>query len=121
MSQHKRFLVISRRPPYGSSHARDALDTALTTAVFEQPVAMLFVDDGVFQLIQGQQPAGIQQKNLGATLSALPLYDIEHLYVCTRALRERGLSAEQCVLPVQPLDKAGIAQLIRHHDVVLSF
>jgi tRNA 2-thiouridine synthesizing protein C len=121
MSEPKRFLVISRRPPYGSSHARDALDTALTTAVFEQPVAMLFLDDGVFQLVREQQPAAIQQKNLGATLSALPMYDIEQLYVCARALHERGLSAEHCVLPVQPLDSAAIAQLIQHHDVVLSF
>ena len=121
MSHQKRFLVISRRPPYGSCHARDALDTALTSAVFEQPVTMLFMGDGVLQLIQAQQPAGIQQKNLAATLSALPLYDIEQLYVCASAMQQRGLKAEDCVLPVQLLDSNAIAELIRQHDVVLSF
>nr|WP_067292238.1 sulfurtransferase complex subunit TusC [Marinobacterium profundum] len=121
MSTNKRFLIISRRPPYGSSHARDALDTALTTAVFEQPVSMLFLDDGVYQLLQAQQPAGIQQKNLGATLSALPMYDIDQLYVCDSALRSRGLGPDDCLLPVQLLDSNAIAQLIRNHDVVLSF
>ncbi len=121
MSTSKRFLVISRHPPYGSSHARDALDTALTTAVFEQPVSMLFLDDGVYQLLQAQQPAAIQQKNLGATLSALPMYDIDQLYACDKALQNRGLQPEDCLLPVQRLDSNGIAELIRTHDVVMSF
>ncbi|UTW13497.1 sulfurtransferase complex subunit TusC [Marinobacterium rhizophilum] len=121
MNTPKRFLVISRRPPYGSSHARDALDTALTTAVFEQPVSMLFLDDGVYQLLQSQEPAAIQQKNLGATLSALPMYDIDQLYACNCAMHNRGLVAEDCLLPVQLLDEDGIAQLIRSHDVVMSF
>lgn len=121
MSTSKRFLVISRRPPYGSSHARDALDTALTTAVFEQPVSMLFLDDGVYQLLQAQQPGGIQQKNLGATLSALPMYDIDQLYACSNAMQSRGLGVDDCLLPVQLLDTDAIAQLIRTHDVVLSF
>jgi len=121
MSESKRFLIISRRPPYGSSHARDALDTALTTAVFEQPVTMLFQGDGVFQLLSDQQPGGVQQKNLAATLSALPMYDIDRLYVCARALGERGLEVGDLVLPVVPLEPAGIAELIRNHDVVMNF
>ncbi|GGO77105.1 sulfurtransferase TusC [Marinobacterium nitratireducens] len=121
MSHSKTFLIISRRPPYGSSHARDALDTALTTAVFEQPVAMLFQGDGVLQLLKGQEPAAVRQKNLGATLSALPMYDIENLYACADALAQRGLTQDDLILPVQPLDRAGIAALIRNHDVVLNF
>jgi tRNA 2-thiouridine synthesizing protein C len=121
MSTRKRFLVISRRPPYGNSHARDALDTALTTAVFEQPVSMLFLDDGVYQLLQAQGPAAIQQKNLGATLSALPMYDIDQLYACSSAMHSRKLQPEDCLLPVQLLDGDGIAQLLRSHDVVMSF
>lgn len=121
MSESKRFLIISRRPPYGSSHARDALDTALTTAVFEQPVTMLFQGDGVFQLLSGQDPGGVQQKNLAATLTALPMYDIDRLYVCARALAERGIEASDLVLPAVPLDAEGIAWLIRDHDVIMNF
>lgn len=121
MSESKSFLIISRRPPYGSSHARDALDTALTTAVFEQPVAVLFQGDGVFQLLKGQEPGGVRQKNLSATLSALPMYDIERLYVCARAMAQRGLNPDDLVLPVEVLDDAGIAGLIRNHDVVMNF
>ncbi|MFC6673090.1 sulfurtransferase complex subunit TusC [Marinobacterium aestuariivivens] len=89
--------------------------------MFEQPVAMLFLGDGVFQLLKGQDPAGLQQKNLSATLSALPMYDIETLYVCARALRERGLETGDLVLPVQVLEPDAIGQLIRQHDVVMSF
>lgn len=121
MSQAKRFLIMSRRPPYGSAHAREALDAALTTAVFEQPVAMLFLDDGVYQLLKDQDSAAIAQKNLAATLGALPLYDIDRIYVCARALRERGLDPQQLVAAVEPLEAGDIADLIRQHDLVLSF
>ena len=50
MSTH-RFLVMTRSAPYGTSAARDALETALTCSVFEQPVTLLFLDNNMIQEI----------------------------------------------------------------------
>jgi tRNA 2-thiouridine synthesizing protein C len=113
-------LVITRSAPYGSSAARDALDVALTCSVFEQPVSLLFLDDAVFQLLKGQSPGGIGQKNLNAVQQSLPLYDIDRLYVGARALAERGLHASDLILPVQTIDEAELASLLADHTTVLS-
>jgi len=115
------FLIINRRAPYTSNHAREGLDAALTAAVFEQPVAMLFMSDGVYQLLKDQQPGAIGQKNLSANLQVLPMYDIEKLYVCSQALAERGLTEAQLVVPVEVLDGDAINALIKQQDRVLTF
>ena len=122
MSQIKKsFLLINRQAPYGSSAARDALDVALTASVFEQDISLLFLADGVFQLLQDQQPQGIQQKNISANLSALPMYDIDQIFVSASALKARGLKKEQLSLPAELLDDQQIAALISRHDQVMSF
>lgn len=120
-SMKKSFLLICRRAPYGQSLAREALDVALTAATFDQQVAMLFLGDGVLQLLKTQQPAVIAQKALDKQLAALPLYDIETVYVEAEALQRRGLSVSDLALPAQPLSAAAIAEHINTHDVVLGF
>ena len=122
MSQIKKsFLLINRQAPYGSSAARDALDVALTASVFEQDISLLFLADGVFQLLKDQQPQEIGQKNLAANLSALPMYDIDQIFVSASAMKERGLDKAQLSLPAELLDDQQIAALISRHDQVMSF
>jgi len=115
------FLIINRRAPYASNQAREGLDAALTAAIFEQDVSMLFLSDAVYQLLKAQQPDAIGQKNLSANLQVLPMYDIDKLYVCAEALATRGLSVGQLVVPVEVLDKAQINALIKQQDRVLTF
>ncbi len=117
----KTFLLICRRAPYGQSLAREALDVALTAATFDQQVAMLFMGDGVLQLLKGQQPAAIAQKALDKQLAALPLYDIETIYVEAEALQQRGLALSDLALPARALSADAIAEHINAHDVVLGF
>ncbi|MET0380012.1 MAG: sulfurtransferase complex subunit TusC [Spongiibacteraceae bacterium] len=117
----KTFLLICRHAPYGNSRAREALDVALTAATFDQPVTMLFLGDGVLQLLRDQQPAAIAQKALDKQLAALPLYDVETIYVEAAALLARGLDSADFALPVQVLTSEQIARQIDTHDVVLGF
>jgi len=117
----KSVLIVNRKPPYGSSAPREALDVALTCGVFEQPVSMLFLGDAVFQLLKGQQPDAIAQKNISANLSVLPMYDIDQLYVSASALATHKLDAADLILPVTALADEQIAPLFAQHDVVLNF
>ena len=117
----KRFLCVCRRPPYGSSLAREALDVALAAAAFDQPVALLFLGDGVLQLLPQQQAPGIDQKPLDKQLAALPLYDVDKLYVDSEALHARQLQPADLALPAQPLTPGEITVLLAEHDVVLGF
>ncbi|QEW06592.1 sulfurtransferase complex subunit TusC [Nitrincola iocasae] len=116
----KRFLLISRAAPYGSSAARDLLDVALTCSVFEQPVSLLLLGDALLQLLPAQNPTAIGQKNLNALQASLELYDIDAIYTDAASLAFHGLDAQQLMLVPEVLQPAQLAELIQNHDVVLS-
>lgn len=116
----KSMLIITRSAPWAGPAAREALDIALAGGAFDLPLAMLFLDDGVFQLANSQAPARLQQKDLTANLQALPLFGVESLYACAHSLSQRGLAADSLNLPVEVLDDAALRTLIGRHDQVIT-
>ncbi|MFV3324961.1 sulfurtransferase complex subunit TusC [Pseudomonas sp. NY15372] len=116
----KSLLIISRQAPWNGPSAREALDIALAGGAFDLPLGMLFLDDGVFQLAPGQQPATLQQKNLAANLQALPMFGVDELFACGHSLAERGLAGDALELPVQVLDDAALVALIARFDQVMT-
>ena len=117
----KKLLLVNRHPPYGSHLARAALDVALAAAAFEQDIALLFVDDGVWQLLPQQHAARIESKSIERTLMSMPLYDIDTFYVSARCLRERGLDPAGLLGSTVALEPEALAAFIEAHDQVLSF
>ncbi|MDB6062105.1 MAG: tRNA 2-thiouridine(34) synthase TusC [Verrucomicrobiaceae bacterium] len=117
----KHFLVVCRRPPYGESFAREAIDVAMAAAAFDQQVALLFLGDGVLQLINRQDGAAISQKSFEKQLSALPLYDVNTIYIDSDALDKRKLSASDLSLPVTLLNRDEITALLSRSDFALNF
>ncbi|SDS15610.1 tRNA 2-thiouridine synthesizing protein C [Halopseudomonas litoralis] len=115
----KSLLIITRQPPARQS-AREALDVALAAAAFGVPCGILFMDDGIFQLMRGQDAGQIGQKSLAANLQALPLYGVEDILVCQHSLGERGLHANQCMLEARAVNNAEIATLLEHYEQVVS-
>lgn len=115
----KSYVFVMRRLPHFSSHVQETLDQILTTAAFDQAVTLVFVDDGVLQLKQGQNASGQRLKNTAAMMSALALYGVEQVYVEQESLAARGLVAEDLCLPVRILPRSQVNDLIRQHDVVM--
>jgi len=103
-------LIIQRTAPYGSQFANESLDLALGFAVMDCDVAMLFVDDGVYQLLKQQAPA--EQKSLAKNFAALPLYGIEQLFCDSDSLTGRGIRPEQLIDGVTLLDASNTRALI---------
>lgn len=114
----KTLTFISRRAPYGEDYARACLDMVMAAAVFDQQVNMVFMDDGVYQLLDGQAPEAIAVKSLARHLTALPLYGVESIHVDKLALAQRGLSADDLVLPVTLADTDALQALIASSDQV---
>lgn len=121
MSDKKSVLILNQHAPYGTSNARDALDVALTCSIFEMPVSMAFLGDGLFQLIKSHNPEQTGHKNLESMLSALPMYDIDQIFVCTEDLEANALSESDLALPVQVVAQTELSDLLNNHDTVLTF
>lgn len=116
----KRFMYVNRKAPYGTIYALECLEMVLVAAAFDQDVSMVFVDDGVYQLVKGQDTKAINMKNFSPTYRALEGYDVEKLYVEKESLAARGLTAGDLVVPVEVLSAAELTEVMAAQDVVLS-
>jgi tRNA 2-thiouridine synthesizing protein C len=117
----KKFMFVNRKAPYGTIHALESLEVVLIAATFDQDVSLAFLDDGVYELVKGQNSKAIGIKNFSPTYRALEGYDVEKLYVERESLDERGLSEADLLVPVEVLSSAGMAELMAGQDVILSF
>ena len=116
----RHILYLLRKSPYSSSNALEAIESALVAGVFEQNVAVLFKDDGVWQLLKGQIGAAINRRTVGNVMQALPQYDVEQLYACRDSLEARGLGLADLALTVKPLSLDEQRELIAHQDAVVN-
>jgi tRNA 2-thiouridine synthesizing protein C len=135
MSDVKNFLYLNRRAPYGTVYAWESLEVVLIGAAFEQDVSLAFVDDGVYQIMKGQDTSGLGIKNFSPTYSALGDYDVQKIYVEKESLDARGLTiddlldlkyededddwAEKDSIKVVSADE--LSKIMDESDVVLSF
>lgn len=131
----KKFMYMNRKAPYGTIYALESLEVVLIAAAFDQDVSLVFADDGVYQLMKGQNTEEIGMKNFSPTYSALGDYDIKKIYVEKESLAERGLSLEDLQElkyededddwaekdSIILVDRAELAKVIDEQDVVFSF
>ena len=117
----KKFLYVNRKAPYGTIYALESLEVVLIGAAFEQDVSVAFVGDGVYQLTKGQDTKGLEMKNFSPTYRALEDYDVTKLYVEGEALRTRGLSESDLVVPVEVVSAQRLTEIMEGQDVILSF
>jgi tRNA 2-thiouridine synthesizing protein C len=115
-----RYLFLLRHSPYGSSMAREALDMALACAAFDQEVQLVFINDGVYQLLQHQQGQLKQKKNIAKTLDALSLYDINAIYADENSITCRHINKNNVFPAASIINQEHINRLITEADIVIS-
>ncbi|HAE04713.1 MAG TPA: sulfurtransferase complex subunit TusC [Gammaproteobacteria bacterium] len=131
----KKFMYLNRKASYGTAYAIESLEVVLIAAAFDQDVSLAFIDDGVYQIVEGQNTDGIGMKNFSKTFHALGDYDINKLYVSAESLEERGLTADD-LMPlvyededddweekpsVKIVSNAELTKIMSDQDVCLSF
>jgi len=131
----KKFLYVNRKAPYGTIYALESLEVVLIGAAFEQDVELAFIDDGVYQIVKGQETDGIGAKNFSATYKALGDYEVTKFYVEAESLAERGLTADNLMEimyededddwaekpSIKIVNRAEMAEIMSAQDVILSF
>ena len=131
----KKFMYMNRKAPYGTIYALESLEVVLIAAAFDQDVSLVFADDGVYQLMKGQNTDDIGMKNFSPTYSALGDYDIKKIYIEKESLEERGLSLDDLQElkyededddwaekdSIHLVSREELAEVIDQQDVVFSF
>ena len=117
----KKFMYVNRKAPYGTVYALESLEVVLIGAAFEQDVSVVFLDDGVFEIVKGHDTSGSDMKNFSPTYRALEMYDVEKLYVSKDSLEERGLTTDDLIVDVEVKSADEIRDMMEDQDVILSF
>ncbi len=131
----KKFMYINRRAPHGTIYAWESLEVVLIGAAFDQDVSLAFLDDGVYQLLKGQDTTGIETKNFSPTYSALGDYDVTKLFVEKESLEERGLTIDDLMDlkwededddwaekdSIRLVSRDELSEILDQQDVIFSF
>lgn len=116
-----RIAIVNQSAPHGKAAGLESLDLTLAAGTFGQEVGLFFCDDGVFQLLSGQQPALIARRDYGKTFAALEFYDVEDIYVLQESLLQRGLNADDLVIDVEVIDNQAWQQKLISYQHILQF
>ncbi len=105
------------------------IDAISVSAVFDQPTAVAFINEGVWQLFD--QTTADRGKNTQKLLAALPTFDVKELMVERESLYQRNLilkfknaqsGDEQTFLnAVEIKDRSAIRERMRDFDVVVTY
>ena len=131
----KKFMYVNRRAPYGTVYALETLEVVLIGAAFDQDVSLAFLDDGVFQIVKGQDTSQIGMKNFSPTFRALGDYEVSKLYVEKESLEERGLAPDDLLEityededddwaekpSIRIVDRTELSAIMAAQNVILSF
>ena len=113
------FLIKSA--PAGSQANQAAVDTMLTAAAFERNIVVVFMDDGLYQLLATKDLAAPSNKSVSKSLPALSLYDIDKVYSHKPSQQRLGLEADQFVISVESIENEALKQLVADAEQVMVF
>ena len=116
----KSITFISRAAPYGHDNSQLCLDMALACGVFEQNVNYVFLDDGVYQLLNAQDAAAIDSKPLVNALETLALYGIDNVCADETSLSRRNLDPKDLLADIKLVNRQDIASLLNESDCVFN-
>lgn len=117
----QQILAICSYAPSRQVNAREALDAVLATALFGQQLSLLFCGDGVFQLLNAQGDFSGNNKPLGDSLAALPLYDVDAIFADQQSLQERGLCPADLLDGTTIISNEQASTLMADCAVIMSF
>lgn len=121
MSNIKNIGIVIRHAPYGRHKAQESLEAILAASVYGQKLTLIFMGDGVLQLLTNQDPQEIKQKSIQKQLSALALYDVDRLFVCKHSLEQRAIDLSRLSVNTTQLDQKSLRAVLHEQDSLLSF
>ncbi len=108
------------KPPHSGAYLQEKLDIVMTAAAFDLEVSLLLLDKAVFQLKKHQNLENTGLKDTAPIFKALPLYNIQSIYVEIESLLENGINTESLDEPVNVIPRDQLGVFFRKFDLLIS-
>ena len=116
----KSVLIRMSKSPLNGLISGEQLETAMVAATFEQEVSILFIGDGVFNLLPAKETNEVTGYNIEKMLLALPTFEVNDLFVCERSLDQTQIEVSHLPKNSKVITLEDQRRLIKTTDVVLS-
>ncbi|AIT67064.1 TPA: sulfurtransferase complex subunit TusC [Haemophilus influenzae] len=118
-----KIAFLFRTSPHGTSISREGLDAILAATAFCEPndIGIFFINDGVLNLIDNQQPEIIQQKDFIRTFKLLDLYDVEQRFICTASLQKFKLDNRELILSCEKINRSLLLEKLNQAEKLFTF
>ena len=118
-----KLAFLFRTAPHGNAISREGLDALLAATAFcdEEEIGVFFIDNGVLNLLDGQNPELLLQKDFIRTFKLLDLYDIEQRFVCADSLDQYNLQTEQLIISAEKIDRTSMINKLSQAEKVFTF
>ena len=118
-----KLAFLFRTAPHGNAISREGLDALLAATAFcdEEEIGVFFIDEGVLNLLDGQNPELLLQKDFIRTFKLLDLYDIEQRFVCAASLDQYNLQTEQLIISAEKIDRTSLINKLSQAEKVFTF
>lgn len=117
----KKILFILRHAPHGTKLTQEAFDILLMASSFDHEISLIFLNDGIFNLLKDQSATILGDKNFTSAYKALPLYDVKQIYITAQDLTERGIKIDDLFLTPELLTDDEIKKLMQQQDAIFNF
>jgi len=114
------YLLINQSTPFNNYAAQGSLDLAFALSTFEQSVQLLFLGDGVLQLLKNQTPNCIYRKNFITSFKALTMYDISAIYVDAASMHKRKINQDDLIIDVELVNLENIVKIMEAANIVFN-
>lgn len=105
--------VITKHP---GAIANETIDMILVSGVMEQPIMVLFLQNGVYQLIRGES----KHRDTATKWSTLQILDIENLFVDEQSLIDRNIEVGKVPSNVKVVERTQLRQLLLNNDLIVN-
>ena len=115
-------LLLFRRPPYGTVFPAEGLRMAEALLAFQMPLKVVFLEDGIFNLVKGQGNKTLGFGDLGSAFAGLTSFGLQELLVVQEDLSDRRVRLEDLVQgPIRAIRTTELRALIDEAKVVMPF
>jgi len=84
-------------------------------------ITIIFLDEGVSNLVSGQKTEGIGCKSYAPMLKLFKLYEIDNIYACQQSLDNMGLLDADRLIDVELCSNNMIIELIHASQQIVQF
>lgn len=128
----KKIMFTVRKGPHGSIYVYEGLEVKLIMAAYDADISVVFMDDGVLALKEGQDTKELGIKGFAATYGVLVDYEISKVFADKKSMEDRGMSEADLLVigededteePIRPtvVDSDEIAKMMAEQHNILCF